>query len=132
MRQHYAFWISCCSRLKNKFETNDHQYSSFISRISETIFTARKTESGFFPAIWDHSCSIYATIFEKLTFLTPDTHTYAYHAHIRITHTHTCAHQGVTNISFSENFAYLLNEWPLSGIARRLGKEDWSQAFSFI
>ena len=26
--------------------------------------------------------------------------------------TRTCAYQGVTNVSFSENFAYVLNEWP--------------------
>ena len=25
--------------------------------------------------------------------------------------THTCAHQGVRNVSFSENFMWLLNEW---------------------
>ena len=27
--------------------------------------------------------------------------------------TRTCAYQGVSNISFSENFAYVLNGWPL-------------------
>ena len=27
-----------------------------------------------------------------------------------------CAYQGVRNVSFSENFAYLLNEWPPSDI----------------
>ena len=27
--------------------------------------------------------------------------------------THTCAYEGVRNVSFSENFAYMLNEWPL-------------------
>ena len=26
----------------------------------------------------------------------------------------TCAYQGVTNVIFSESFAYVLNEWPLS------------------
>ena len=25
----------------------------------------------------------------------------------------TCAYQGVRNVSFSENFAYVLNEWPI-------------------
>ena len=30
--------------------------------------------------------------------------------------TRTCACQGVTNVSFSENFAYVLNGWPLIGI----------------
>ena len=28
--------------------------------------------------------------------------------------THKCAYQRVKNISFSENFAYVLNRWPLS------------------
>ena len=30
-----------------------------------------------------------------------------------ITRTRTCAHQGVRNVSFSENFEYVLNEWPI-------------------
>ena len=28
--------------------------------------------------------------------------------------TRTCAYQGVRNVSFSENFAYVLNGWPLT------------------
>ena len=28
--------------------------------------------------------------------------------------TRTCAYQGVRNVSFSENFAYVLNAWPLT------------------
>ena len=31
-------------------------------------------------------------------------------------HTRTCAYQGVRNVSFSENFAYVLNGWPLHRI----------------
>ena len=27
-------------------------------------------------------------------------------------HTRTCAYQGVRNVSFSEDFAYVLNGWP--------------------
>ena len=30
-------------------------------------------------------------------------------------HTWVCAYQGVRNVSFSQNFAYVLNEWSLSG-----------------
>ena len=30
-----------------------------------------------------------------------------------LTHTRTCAYQGVTNVIFSENFANVLNEWSL-------------------
>ena len=44
---------------------------------------------------------------EKLTFLTP------WYAHV-----HTCAYQGVRNVSFSENFAYVLNGWPQSKILK--------------
>ena len=44
--------------------------------------------------------SIYAKFSEKLTFLTP-------------WYTHTCAYQGVRNVSFSENFPYVINGWPL-------------------
>ena len=32
--------------------------------------------------------------------------------------TRTCAHQGIRNVSFSETFAYVLNEWPLSGMSK--------------
>ena len=46
---------------------------------------------------WNHSFSTYAQFSEKLTFLT-------------LIRTRTCAYQGVRNVSFSENFAYLLND----------------------
>ena len=31
----------------------------------------------------------------------------------RLVRTRSCAYQGVRNFSFSENFAYVINEWPL-------------------
>ena len=46
----------------------------------------------------DYLISTYAKCSEKLTFLTPDTHMYV------------CVYQGVRNVSFSENFAHILNE----------------------
>ena len=46
--------------------------------------------------------SAYAKLSEKLTFPIP------WYAHIR-----TCAYQRVRNISFSENFAHVLNRWSL-------------------
>ena len=45
------------------------------------------------------SFSTYGKISEKLTFLTP------------LIRTPMCAYQRVRNVSFSENFAYVLNEW---------------------
>ena len=48
--------------------------------------------------LWDYSFSTYAKFSEKPIFLTP------WCAYIR-------TNQGVRNLSFSENFAYLLNEW---------------------
>ena len=47
----------------------------------------------------DHWFSTKENFFEKLTFLTPS---YAQQ---------TCAYQGIKDISFLENFAYILNEW---------------------
>ena len=49
----------------------------------------------------DHWFSTYAKFSEKPTFLTP------WYVHV-----HTCVYQGVRNVSFSENVAYVLNEWP--------------------
>ena len=46
-----------------------------------------------------HPLSTYAKFSEKLTFLNL---------------WDTCAHQGVRNVSFSENFAYVLNGWTLT------------------
>ena len=46
-------------------------------------------------AVRDHLFSTYTKFFEKLTFLTP----------IR-----TCAYQAVRNVSFTKNFANVLNE----------------------
>ena len=64
--------------------------------------------------LWgDHSFSALAKFSEKLIFLTP---WYA--------HTHTCAYQGVRNVSFSKNFANVLNEWPklLEAIVKKMGE----------
>ena len=63
---------------------------------------------------WDHSFSTFAKFSEKLIVLTP--------WYIR---TRTCAYQRVRNISFSENFAYVLNEWPLANLIRN-NKNTWS------
>ena len=46
--------------------------------------------------IWDHLFSTCAKFSTKLTFLTPC----------------TCTYQGVRNVSLSENFAYVLKDWP--------------------
>ena len=45
----------------------------------------------------DYPFSTYAKISEKLTFLTP------------LICTCTCAYQGVRNVTFSENYAYVLH-----------------------
>ena len=47
-----------------------------------------------------YSLSTYAIFSQKLTFLT------SYVSRVR-----TCAYQGVRSVSFSENFAYVINEW---------------------
>ena len=57
--------------------------------------------------IWEsnkmgHSFSTYSTFSEKLTSIT------SWYAYVL-----TCAYQGVRNVSFVENFAYILNEWSL-------------------
>ena len=49
----------------------------------------------------EHLFSTYAKFSEKLIFLNP----------------RTCAYQGVRNVSFSENFAYVLNEWSQTKIS---------------
>ena len=59
---------------------------------------------GFTISIRDHPFSKYAKFSEKLTFLPPDTHTYSWHVH-------ACVRIRGKNISFSGNFAYVLNGW---------------------
>ena len=58
------------------------------------------SEQLFYRTPRNHSFSTYAEFSEKLTFLTPWLRTSA------------CAYQEVRNDSFSENFAYVLNECP--------------------
>ena len=50
----------------------------------------------------DNSFSMYAKFSEKQTFRSP------WYTHVR-----TCVYQGVRNISFLENLAYILNNDPL-------------------
>ena len=87
----------------------DFELISFIPRIPWTIFTLRKAgsecSSPFFAMLQNVMMvwglfSTYAKFSEKVTFLTPDVHTYMYVS-------------GVKNVNFSENFSYLLNEWVL-------------------
>ena len=64
--------------------------------------------------IWDQPLSTYAKSFEKLTFLT------SWYPRVRV------RIGGVRNLSFSKNFAYVLNGWPLSRITRITGKRHAS------
>ena len=43
--------------------------------------------------------------------------------------THTCAYQGVENVSFSENFAYVLNEQPLMQIRLKQKEKNGFDVF---
>ena len=54
----------------------------------------------------NHSCSMFARFSKKLIFLT------LWYAHVPLirTHTYMCV-SGGKNVSFSENFAYVPNEW---------------------
>ena len=58
----------------------------------------------------DHLFNKYAKFTEKLAFLTP-----------------WCAYQGVINVSFSENFAYVLNGWDLISV---ITKNNSAEIFS--
>ena len=48
----------------------------------------------------NHSFTTYAKFLEKLTFLIS----------YLLIHTRSCAYQGIRNVTFTENFAYILNE----------------------
>ena len=58
--------------------------------------------------LWNYLFGMYATFFEQLTFLTP------WYAHDR-----SCI-TGVKNVSFAEDFAYILNSWSLSGMLQQM------------
>ena len=62
-----------------------------------------------------HPLSTYAKFSEKLTLLT----------HVRV-YARTCAYQWPRNVSFSENFAYVLKGWPL-GRFSEIFREDSPQ-----
>ena len=47
--------------------------------------------------------------------------------------TRACAYQGVTNVSFSENFAYVLNGWFLMPkVVTKVIRSDFCLSFSVI
>ena len=71
--------------------------------------------------IRNHSFSTYAKFSEKLTFLTP------WYPMLR-----TCACQGVRNVSFSENFAYVLNEWFLRCVQKLATYSDYRANMSIF
>ena len=45
-------------------------------------------------------------------------------------HWHMCAYKGIRNTSFSENFAYILNEWPAGGFKWKTYKQGNRQVSS--
>lgn len=51
--------------------------------------------------LMDHPFSTHTKLFRKTNISCPP-----WYAHI-----HTCASQGLGNVDFSENFAYVLNKW---------------------
>ena len=64
-----------------------------------TLYTSANEKRKFWKrSVRDHSFSTYAKLFKKLIFLT------------LLTCNNTCAYQGVINVSFSENFSYVLNQ----------------------
>ena len=65
--------------------------------VETTTFGSAYWSIIFPKVIRDHPFGTYAKISKKLTFLTP------------LIRTRTCAYQGVKNVSFSENFAYIAN-----------------------
>ena len=82
---------------------NTGSYISVFSNASRHSNALRKQISGkaeFFQYVLnkDHLFSMFAKFSEKLTFLYP------------LIHTRTCAYQGVRNVSFSENFANVIDE----------------------
>ena len=54
--------------------------------------------------VMDHPFSTYAKFSEKTNIS------------CRLIRTRTCAYQGVRNVSFSENFAFVLNKWSLMSL----------------
>ena len=59
--------------------------------------------------LWDHWFCTYAKFSEKLTFLN------LWYAHVLVTYTYA-------HVTFSGNFAYELNEWPLFFLKKHFGK----------
>ena len=70
----------------------------------KSILWAWRGSWSLFNSFWEYSLRTYGKFFEKLTFLAP------WYAHVRVR-----TYRGdVRNVSFSENVAYLVNEWSLS------------------
>ena len=92
--------INYSSHLGNISQNDNRNCSNFIE-ITTNSFTfelsAVTVKANDYTLFWDYSFSTYARFSEKL-FLPPDTYTRAQ------------AYQGVKNVSFSKNFAYILNE----------------------
>ena len=99
-------WTSKCTLRRSSVFVNSKVYCLllelnaiwhlFTTECSETLRIA--TSKKMFWLLRDHPFSTYAKFSEKLTFLTP------------LIRTRMCAYQDV-NVSFSENFAYVLNGW---------------------
>ena len=104
-------WTSKCTLRRSSVFVNSKVYCLllelnaiwhlFTTECSETLRIA--TSKKMFWLLRDHPFSTYAKFSEKLTFLTP------------LIRTRMCAYQGVRNVSFSENFVYVLNGWTLLG-----------------
>ena len=78
---------------------NNTPLASRVAHIARDFLTCYSClyYSSMLKAIRGHSVNTYATFSENPAFLTPVTHTYMYTS-------------GGKNVSFSENFTYVLNE----------------------
>ena len=85
----FCFFLIFWQRAKRTARQND-------GRKDKQFFLGPPTKPVVKKQSRDYSFNTFAKFSEKLTFLK-----------------HTCAYQGVWNFSFSEIFAYVLNEWSL-------------------
>ena len=79
-------------------------WKAFCDKVLQNMFQSIRLLKIIKNNTWDHSFSTYAKFCEKLTFLTSG---YA-HVCVRIRGE---AYQGIRNVTFTENFVDVLDEW---------------------
>ena len=113
-RSFICFFYSFLNSVSNTTFLNSVSNTTFLNSVSNTTLWTCNCRLGIEPEVYPRSWEERSFICFFYSFLNSVSNTTCHSPIVRLMN--PCAYQGVRNVSFSENFGYVLNGWPLTTI----------------